>query len=190
MLSCYVRQLIDVVSRVLFGLRFRLLLLVLLACAPLVGLTLHTASKERRREVADWRERARQLTQACAPGRVRVAQTDPRNCCWRCRELSAVQSGNREDCKKSLEEAVASYPGYANLGVIDTNGEVLASAPPLVEPGNQAGRTLFRRVLAGRGALRDRRLLDRVHPAASRPSLLAIRFSTNPSACRPSSLQL
>ena len=39
MLNFYVRQLIDAISRVFFGLRFRLLLLVLLACAPLVGLT-------------------------------------------------------------------------------------------------------------------------------------------------------
>ena len=44
----------------------------------------------------------------------------------------------------------ASYPSYANLGVIDTNGEVLASALPLAEPGNQADRELFRRVLATR----------------------------------------
>ena len=47
MLSFCVRVLIDRLSRAFFGLRFRLLLLVLLTCAPLVALTLHTASQER-----------------------------------------------------------------------------------------------------------------------------------------------
>ena len=45
-------------------LRLRLLLLVLLACAPLVGLILHTASEEHRRQVKEWN----QLTQAMMAG--------------------------------------------------------------------------------------------------------------------------
>ena len=61
-----------------------------------------------------------------------------------------MRSGSPEACKKSLEEVFASYPGYANLGVINTNGEVVASALPLAEPGNQADRALVRRVLETR----------------------------------------
>ena len=115
MLRCYVRQLIDAMSRVFFGLRFRLLLLVLLACAPLVGLTLHTASKERRREVAAWRERARQHRAGCAPGGGDLL-SQTRQLLLAVSESSAVRSGSPEACKKSLDEVFASYPGYANLG--------------------------------------------------------------------------
>ena len=63
MLRCCVRRAIDAVRRVLFGLRFRLLVLVLAVCAPIVGVTIHTTLEGRQREVADWREHARQLTQ-------------------------------------------------------------------------------------------------------------------------------
>ena len=143
------RQLLTGLASVLFGLRFRLLLLVLLVCAPLVALTLHTASQERRRAVAAWSERAQKMT--------RLARREEADLVGQTRQLllavsesSAVRSGNRETCKKSLDEVFASYPSYANLGVADTNGEVLASAVPLAEPGNQADRKFFRRVLATR----------------------------------------
>jgi PAS domain S-box-containing protein len=149
MLLCYVREVMDRIGRALFGLRFRLLLLVLLVCAPLVGLTLHSASQERRRAVAAWSERAQRMT--------RLAQREEAGLLGQARQLllavsesSPVRSGNREACKKSLDDVFASYPGYANLGVTDTNGEVLASAVPLEEPGPPADRKLFRRVLASR----------------------------------------
>src|SRR5208337_264329 len=65
-------------------------------------------------------------------------------------ELSAVQSGDLEACKKSLEEVLATHPNYANLGVTDTKGEVLASALPPTEPGKQLGRRFIHRVTARR----------------------------------------
>ena len=51
----------KMISRLVSGLRLRLLLLVLLACAPLVGLTLHTASEERRRLVKEWNQRSQEM---------------------------------------------------------------------------------------------------------------------------------
>ena len=149
MLPFPVRQFLDAISRVFFGLRFRLLLLVLLACAPLVGLTLHSASKERRREMAAWRERSGQLAQIAhrEEGEL-LGQT--RQLLLAMSESSAVQSASPGACKKLLEEIFASHPNYANLDVTDTNGEVLASALPLAEPGNPVDRTLVRRVLKTR----------------------------------------
>lgn len=149
MLDSCVRQFIDRFSRALFGLRFRLLLLALLVCAPLVGLTLHNASQERRRAVVLWTERAQRMT--------RLARQEEADLLGQTRQLllavsesSAVRSGNPETCKKSLDEVFASYPSYANLGVITTNGEVLASAVPVAEPGNLGDRRFLRRVLATR----------------------------------------
>ena len=65
-------------------------------------------------------------------------------------ESAPVRSGNRRDCKKLLDELFGSYPRYANLGVVRTNGIVLASARPMVEPANQTNRPFFRRALATR----------------------------------------
>ena len=149
MVGCCVYKAIDRISRALFGLRFRLLLLVLLVCAPLVALTLHTASKERRRAITAWSERAQKMTELAGREEADLlGQT--RQLLLAVSESSPVRSGNRETCKKSLDEVFASYPGYANLGVTDTNGEVMASAVPLAESGTQADRKFFRRVLATR----------------------------------------
>jgi PAS domain S-box-containing protein len=140
---------IDRISNCFFSLRFRLLLLVLLVCAPLIVLTLYAASKERRRAVASWGERAQRLT--------RLAGQEEADLLGQARQLllavsesSAVRSGNRETCKQSLDEVFTSYPGYANLGVTTTNGEVFASAVPFAEPGNLSDHQFFRRVLLTR----------------------------------------
>ena len=143
------RQLIDRIGHALFGLRFRLLLLVLLVCAPLIALTLHTASDERRRAVADWSERAQKLTRRARQEEAYLLGKT-RQLLLAAAEASAVRSGNSEARKKWLEEQLAIYPSYANLGVTDIQGEVLASAVPLAEPSNQADREFYRRVLATR----------------------------------------
>ncbi len=144
-----VRQIIDAISRVVFSLRFRLLLLVLLVCAPLVGLTLHSASTERRREMASWRERSEQIARIARREEEALIR-ETRQLLLAVSESSAVRSTNREACKKSLDEMFSTYPGYVNLAVIETNGEVLASALPLAEARKRAERTYFRRVLQTR----------------------------------------
>jgi hypothetical protein len=50
--------------------------LLLLACAPLVGLTLHTASEERRRLVKEWNQRSQEMMELATreEGRV-IGQT-------------------------------------------------------------------------------------------------------------------
>ena len=123
MLSFRVRQLIDSISRLWFSLRLRLLLLVLLACSPLVGLTLHTASRERRQAVSAWRERSQQFAHL-----VRRQEADvvakARQLLLALSESAGVQSGKPHACQRALDETLASYPGYANLWVVDTNAEV------------------------------------------------------------------
>ena len=139
----------KIISRLVSGLRLRLLLLVLLACAPLVGLTLHTASEERRRLVKDWNQRSQEMMELATreEGRV-IGQT--RQLLLVLAESSPVRSGSRRGCKKLLDELFGSYPRYTNLGVVGTNGMVLASARPMVEPANQTNYPFFRRALATR----------------------------------------
>ena len=148
-LRFYMRLLIDAISRILFGLRFRLLLLVLLACAPLVGLTLYDASKERQRAVIAWSQRAQQLARVARREEAElVAQT--RQLLLAVSESSAVCSASPDACQKLLEEVFASHPAYANLGLMDTQGVVLASALPFAEPDNYADHALASRVLKTR----------------------------------------
>jgi PAS domain S-box-containing protein len=139
----------KIISRLVSGLRLRLLLLVLLACAPLVGLTLHTASEERRRLVKDWNQQTQAMMELATreEGQV-IGQT--RQLLLALAESSPVRSGNRRDCKKLLDQLFGCYPRYANLGVVRTNGMILVSVRPMVEPVNQTNRPFFRRALATR----------------------------------------
>jgi len=127
----------------------RLLLLVLLVGAPFLALTLHSASKERGRAVASWQERSRRLAQL-ATREEKTLLAASRQFLLAMSVSSALQSTNRDACKKALGEVLASYPTYANLGVADTNGEVLASVFSHTAPGGQADRELIQRVLQSR----------------------------------------
>src|SRR6185436_2367372 len=136
-------------GRVFSGLRFRLLLLVVLACAPLAGLTLHNASNERRQQVADWQQRSQETVQQAKREEQKVVgQT--RQLLLALAESSAVRSGNRRECNKLLNDLFASYPRYANLGLIRSNGDFFASTLPSAGLANQANRDFFRRAIATR----------------------------------------
>jgi PAS domain S-box-containing protein len=154
----------KIISRLVSGLRLRLLLLVLLACAPLVGLMLHTASEERRRLVKEWNQRSQAMTELATreDGRV-IGQT--RQLLFALAESSPVRSGSRRDCKRLLDDLLGSYPRYANFWVVETNGTVLASVYPMGEPANQTNRPFFRRALATRafaiGHFPDRQAVDK-----------------------------
>ena len=137
------------IRRFFSGLRWRLLLLVLLACAPLVLLTLRSASEERRRLVKDWKQRSQAMMELAKREEDQViGQT--RQLLLALAESSPVRLGNRRDCQKLLDELFNSYPRYANLGVVRTNGLVLASAKPMMETANPTNRPFFRRALATR----------------------------------------
>jgi PAS domain S-box-containing protein len=118
------------------GLRFRLLLLVLLACVPLAGLTLGAASEARRREKANWNQRLQSIQQLASDEEARLlGQT--RQVLLALSEAAPVRSGNELGCQKLLDEVFASHPRYANLVVLTTNGEVLASVHPMKGGGSQ-----------------------------------------------------
>ena len=133
-------------SRVFSGLRFRLFVLVALACAPLVLLMIHTGGEERRREMASWEQRSQKLLQIAQREEDEI-RGGTRQLLLALAESAPVRTGNRRNAKKLLDDLFASYPRYANLGVVGTNGEVLASAAPIAEPANQSDRRYFHQAL-------------------------------------------
>jgi len=109
------------------GLRFRLFLLVVLVCAPMAAVILYSAWDGRQSQVAGWKQRSQELTRLAAREEARlIGQT--RQLLLAMAQSSQVRSGNRRECKKLLDDLIASYPRFANLGVINTNEELLASA--------------------------------------------------------------
>jgi signal transduction histidine kinase len=139
----------SLISQICAGLRFRLLLLVALACAPLVVLMLHAADEGRRRQMSNWQQHAQAFMQVAQREEAQIVG-ETRQLLLAVGESSAVRSTNRGSCKKLVDDLFATYPRYANLGVIAANGDILASALPLAEPASRTNRSLFRRAIETR----------------------------------------
>jgi signal transduction histidine kinase len=140
------RRLIRFVRQVFSGLRFRLLMLVVLVCVPLTVLVLHTAGENRRRATAAWSAKVQTLIQ--------IAQREEEKSIAETHQLllaisvaPPVRSLDPAGSMKLFTELSESYPRYANLGLLTTNGEVLASLKPLPASDNQSRRRLCRRAV-------------------------------------------
>jgi len=140
------RNLAKLLGQMFLGLRFRLLLLIVLTCTPLIILTLNRAGEDRRRAILSWRQRAARLMQSASHEEEKLmGQT--RQLLIAMAESGSVRSGNRRNSKKLVDELYATYPRYANLGVITTNGEILASAAPVISKSPARDREFYQRVM-------------------------------------------
>src|SRR5437899_4394065 len=139
------QNLIRFVNQVFSGLRFRLLLMVTIACAPLVSLILHTASDDRRRAMENWQQRSERVLEiARREDEKLIGET--RRLLVALAESAPIRNGNRRGSME-LVDKLNLYPRYANLGVTGTNGEVLATAASLPVGTNHSQHEFFRRVL-------------------------------------------
>jgi signal transduction histidine kinase len=124
-------SLLRFVRQVFSGLRFRLLLLVLLTCAPLVAFMIHTTGEDRRRSMTNWQQHSQSMRQ--------MAKSEERHIIMMAQQLlqaisdsSQVRLPNAASCKKWFDDLYNSngYERYSNLGLLTTNGDMLASAMP------------------------------------------------------------
>ena len=136
-------------SQLFSGLRFRLLLLVVLASLPPVVLTLHIARQDRQCQTAALRQHSQDMVKLAARKEDEMI-AGTRQLLRALAESSQVQSARWGNCAKLLRTLFADYPRYANLGVIKTNGEVVASALALTNTVNLADRSFFQRALSTR----------------------------------------
>ena len=143
------RRLVSLISQPFSSLRFRLLLLIVLSCAPLVVLMLRTAGEDRKRAVASWQQRSRRVLQLANQQEQDVIAST-RQFLLAVSESSAVRSLDLQRCKPWLDELLASYPRYSNLGVLSLDGRVLVSCVPLSGAGEQRRAGLVKQTLAAR----------------------------------------
>lgn len=133
------------------GLRFRLLLLVVLACAPLVALTVNTSLEDRRKARMGFRSRAARLAQVAQRDQERVLES-ARQMLTGMANSAPVQEGSVNASQKLIDYLYSDrFPRFSNLGVLKTNGTLLASAAPPQQPMNESSRKYFRRALASKG---------------------------------------
>lgn len=129
------------------GLRLRLLLLVVLASAPAVVLTLYTGQQGRQRQEEIWRQEALKTVQLTTREEDELIG-GTRQLLRAMAESADVASRQwRSNHRKFLSRLLQDDARYANLGMIKTNGDVLVSALPFKEPVNVADRPYFQRAL-------------------------------------------
>jgi len=127
------------------SLRFRLLLLVLLAVVPALGLTLYTNVELRRLAADDVKEKALRLARIAASDQEDTIK-DTRQLLSALARLPEVRSTDPTACSAFLK-SLNQYPQYVLLGVIGRDGDLFCSAPPTSGPVNLADREYFQRVL-------------------------------------------
>jgi signal transduction histidine kinase len=126
------------------GLRVRLLLLVLLAVIPALGLTLYANLEERQLRKAQVQEHAMRLSRLVSADHDRLIE-DARRLIVTLARLPAVREGKRDACNALFADLLTRHSSYANLGVIDANGNIFCSALPMTAQVYAGDRAYFRR---------------------------------------------
>ncbi len=122
--------------------------MVLLVCAPLLALMLHSAWEDRRRDMAAWQSRVGNLTQIARKQEKEIIDST-KQLLFATSLNAAVQKLDLDEAKTALRDILnlKSYPLFANLGLLSTKGDVLTSVFPPAE-NNVSSHPFFTNILA------------------------------------------
>lgn len=133
----------------LASIRFRLLLLVLLAVVPALGLALYTGLEHRRMAAVQAQQEALRLARMASSEHERLIE-GARQLLIVLSSLPSVRMRDASTCSAFFANLLKRYTQYANFGVVEADGNIYCSALPISAPVNAAGRTYFRRVVETR----------------------------------------
>ena len=131
------------------SLRVRFMLLVLLALLPALALLFYVASRQRDDAVANAQEDAQRLAALAAADDERLLD-GTRQLLAALARLPEVQASDPTACSAVLQNVVAEFEVYANLGTIAPDGAVVCSAVPPPGPLNLGDRLYFRNAVETR----------------------------------------
>lgn len=142
------------------GLRWRLLLLVGLAIAPIVAMTVAVGVRERAHALSSARDNLQRLARLAAANEAQSLEGARQIL----RDLSSVPAiaRNGPDCSAVLADILAKNLQYANFGLIQMDGNVSCSAVPLSAPVNLGDRSHFKRAVAERRFIAGNYVFGRV----------------------------
>lgn len=128
------------------SLRTRLLMLVLLAVIPAVGLTLYTTSEQKRLAVMTAQTTSRRLARLVAANQVQLIN-NTRQLLFILAKLPEVSRADTVACSRLFADLLETYPIYTNLMAIRPNGDVFCRAVPANAPANVTGQSYFQQAL-------------------------------------------
>lgn len=114
-------------------LRVRLLVLVLLAILPALGLVLYTGFEQRAAARADAEADARRVVKLAAASQKQHFEAT-RQLLATLAQLPQVRPDRAADCQALFTNLLRLHPIYANIGGLDSEGKVFASAAPPPTP--------------------------------------------------------
>jgi PAS domain S-box-containing protein len=128
----------------LSSLRARLVLLVLLAMIPALGLILYTAAAQRRSAAINAQQNMLRLVKLAAANQ-RQASEGAHQLLIALSQIPEIRQRNVKGCNRLLANLLKQYSIYAGFGVVDGAGNSICSAPVATKPVNAADRSYFRR---------------------------------------------
>lgn len=132
------------------SIRFRLLLLVLLAVVPALGLTLYAGLEQRRMAGVQAEQEALRLARIASSDHERLIGGASHQLLVAMAHLPAVRKHDGPACNTLFAALLKQYRIYAKLGAVEPDGNVFCSALPLSGPLNLADRSYFRRAMETR----------------------------------------
>ena len=109
------------------SLRLRLVFLVLLAVIPALGLMLYTNLEQRRLATVQAQEDAQRLARLAATQQQQLIE-GARQLLIALAQLREVRGSDAAACNTLMTSLLKQYPLYANLGVIELDGDVFCNA--------------------------------------------------------------
>ncbi len=134
----------------LSSLRYRLLLLVLLAALPALGLIVSTAWEQRRQAALNAQEDGLRLARLAASTHERLVE-GARSLLIGLAQLSDVQMHNSRACSALFAQVQKQFPLYTNLGAIRLDGALFCSAHRAIAARSVADRATLERARTSRG---------------------------------------
>ncbi len=124
------------------SLRSRLFFLVLLAVIPALALTLYNGLEQRQHAAAHVQEEALRLARLASTDQERMIH-GVHQFLHTIAQLPQVRNCDKVACFTLFTDLRKQYPHYLNIGAAELNGNVFASAVPLVQKVNIADRPYF-----------------------------------------------
>jgi serine phosphatase RsbU (regulator of sigma subunit) len=133
----------------LSGLRFRLVMLVLIGGLPSLTLTFYTAAEQRRHAAAQIQQNALRIARLASAGQERTVE-GARQLLQMMAYLPEVRGNDAAAAATLLGNLLTRYSIYSNFGVIEMDGSVFASGLPMPAGLNLSDRAYFIRAVATR----------------------------------------
>lgn len=135
---------------ILSGLRFRLVMLVMIGGLPSLALTFYTASEQRRHGATQIQQNALRVARLASAGQERTVE-GARQLLQLMAYLPEIRGSDPAAAATLLGNLLTQYSIYSNFGVIEMDGSVFASGLPMPAGLNLADRAYFKRAVANRG---------------------------------------